>query len=181
MKIEINCDLMHKIYESKHGFNLNRDFKIAFLASSISTLAFSLVNLSDTNYFKKFIMRFAINYLAGLAGVLTCEYISKKTNINNAKNNLILISFLLKSLNIDTNKDLLMNSECYKTKYKFKFDDCKIPYVLQEKYIDIPVLDNNENNSVSVLQEHKIGSNKYIISRGMPVKKKALKLVFNQI
>ena len=183
MKIEINWDLIRKINQAKYGFDLQRDFKIDFFVSTIVTLAFSLPTLNDPDYQKKLLIQFGINYVYGLVGICIGECVSNKVSKANAKHILKIISYLLNDINIETNADLLMKSENYLTKYKVKLNDYKIPYLLQEKYINVPISNNknDKNNSISILQEHVIGSNKYIITRGKPEKKKVLKLAFNQI
>ena len=181
MKIEINWDLMSKIKQAKYGFDLQRDFKVAFVSSILVTSVFSLFNLNDLDYQKKLLMRFGSTFVFGLMGICIGECASNKLSMGVAKKILSMIAYLLKDLNIDTNEELLMKSEKYLTKYKIKLDDYKIPYVLQEKYINIPILSNEKEDYVSVLEEHVIGSNKYIISRGELEKKKVLKPAFNQI
>ena len=85
----------------------------------------------------------------------------------------------LKDINISTSYELLLDSENYKTEYKLKFDEAKIPYIKQDKYINIPVYNDGDIKEVSLVQEHVIGSKSYSLSYGSP--SKVLKPAFNPI
>ncbi len=82
-------------------------------------------------------------------------------------------------LNINTNADLLKQSELKEVDYRL-MSQKGIPYIKQEKYILVPAYDGLENmKKVSILQEHEIGSKEYVLSVGSPKKALELKPVFN--
>ena len=83
-------------------------------------------------------------------------------------------------LNIDTNYDLLLKSELYQKKYHLWLNDDKLPVILESKYILMPTYNFNGNiKDTSVLQQHVIGSKKYVLSLG--TYQKEHKLVYNNI
>ena len=94
-----------------------------------------------------------------------------------AINKLKKLVTLLKDINVDTSYDLLLDSEVYDKKYKIHLNEDKIPEVIESKYILVPTYNYyGEIKETSVLQEHVVGSNNYILSIGSPEKK--LKLVY---
>ena len=78
---------------------------------------------------------------------------------------------------IETNYEMLMTATTiYQTDYKIKFNENKLPSIMQNKYILIPTCDTSEIKDPLILQEHKLFSNEYIISIKDPEVKKVLKL-----
>jgi len=78
---------------------------------------------------------------------------------------------------IETNYEMLMTATTiYQTDYKIKFNENKLPSIMQNKYILIPTCDTSEIKDTLILQEHKLFSNEYIISIKDPEVKKVLKL-----
>jgi len=75
------------------------------------------------------------------------------------------LSYQLKQINVNTSRDLLLDSKEYDRRYPKKF-----PYIVQEKYIMVPTYNNGEITETSILQEHVIGTDKYILSIGTPTK-----------
>ena len=74
---------------------------------------------------------------------------------------------LLKDLNINTVDDLITKSKCTERITNLKFDENKLPYLLESKYITIPSIDYNKRIIDShIVQEHVIGSDIYEISKG---------------
>ena len=86
----------------------------------------------------------------------------------------------LNDLNVNTDYDLLLQSEHYETKYKIKLNEKKLPYLLESKYIMVPTYSySGEIKDTSILQEHVVGSKEYVLSLGSPQKK--LKLAYSGI
>ena len=84
---------------------------------------------------------------------------------------------LLKDINVDTSYDLLLKSEVYEKKYKIHLNEDKIPEIIESKYILVPTYDfNGKIRDTSILEEHVVGSNNYILSLRSPEKK--LKLIY---
>ena len=82
---------------------------------------------------------------------------------------------LFKNLNMDTNASLLSVSECYDKERKLKIDEDGLPYIQESKYFYVPSIDN-EGNLIDnhIVQEHIVGSDTYLLSKGRP--EKVLKL-----
>ena len=77
----------------------------------------------------------------------------------------------LKDLNINTDCDLLLESELYKKEYKIKVNEKNLPYIAESKYIMVPTYNfNGEVSDTSILQEHVVGSKEYVLSIGSPKK-----------
>ena len=94
-----------------------------------------------------------------------------------AINKLHRLVTLLKDININTSYDLLLKAEVYEKKYKIHLNEDKILEIIESKYILIPTYNYyGEVRDTSILEEHVIGSNDYILSLGSPEKK--LKLVY---
>ena len=71
----------------------------------------------------------------------------------------------------------LLKSEVYDKKYQLRLNEDKIIEVLESKYILVPTYDfNGHIKDTSILQEHVVGSDDYVLSFGSPAKK--LKLVY---
>lgn len=83
----------------------------------------------------------------------------------------------MNSLEFNTNFNLLLNSQIYEKKYNIKFNENKLPSLLQQKYILIPTYDyKGEIKKTSFVQEHVVGSKEYILSLGTPSRKKSTRL-----
>ena len=72
---------------------------------------------------------------------------------------------------ISTDYNLLLNSNLYQRNYKIYLNEDKLPEMLESKYVLVPTYDFNGNvKDTSILQEHIIGTNKYVLSLGSPTK-----------
>jgi len=82
----------------------------------------------------------------------------------------------LKNIYVNTDYDLLLNSELLSKNYRIHLNENNIPSLLEEKYILVPSYDFNGNTKhTSIVQEHVVGSSNYVLSIGSP--KKELKFV----
>lgn len=85
-----------------------------------------------------------------------------------------------KEANIDTSYELLKKSFVYDKKINFRINENKIPELVQSKYILVPTYDYlGDIKDTSVVQEHVLGSNNYVLSLGKS--KKVLKPSFSNI
>lgn len=109
-----------------------------------------------------------------LAYRITKSDIYAKRAISNLKQ----LAADFKDLNIDTDYDLILDSELYDKKYKIKFNEKKLPYITENKYILVPTYNfNSDVKETSILQEHVVGSKTYVLSIGSP--KKEFKRVYS--
>jgi len=94
-------------------------------------------------------------------------------------NDLRKLSQLLSTINVKTSFELLQECEEYNRKYRTILNENKLPYILQEKHIMVPTYNDGNIQNVSILQEHVIGTNKYVLSTGSPTKVYKLPLASN--
>lgn len=184
VKIRINYDLLDKIKDSKTGLSLKREaswmkYQMGFGMLVTMPLNILLSQTSDANFIKETIKD--ILFLLFMYGVsdIAIDHFLKESNKNIAKLKLILLLMELRSINIDTNYELLQNAYEYDSTYKFCKNDSKIPLLKEEKYIMVPVIKDGEEKEISLVQEHVVGSKEYILSYGSPQKK--LKLAYNPV
>lgn len=166
MKLRINYDLIKKVKDSKKGFSLQNVAKVrvAILPLHILVLLFYSIggNLSDA--MTGFILGQA-HFALTTTFFIKClkNIIEKYANIN-----LQTLALNLNDLGLKTTAELLKKSEVIETNYKFRFVDDKLPVLTEEKYIMIPLVNNNEE---ILLQEHRVGSKNYELSVNSPVLK----------
>lgn len=83
----------------------------------------------------------------------------------------------LRNQNIDTTYEKLLESKVYKRKYKLAMEGA--PGIIRERYINVPTYDyNGLENTTSILEEHRIGTRKYVLTLGSPKKKLAFKYAY---
>ena len=86
----------------------------------------------------------------------------------------------LNNLNLDTDYDLLLNSQMYKRKYELHLNKDKLPILLESKYVLVPTYNfNGDVKDTSIKQEHVIGSSTYVLSLGTYNKER--KLAYNNV
>lgn len=83
--------------------------------------------------------------------------------------NLEKLVTLLERINVSTNYENLLESELYTKKYSLDTEDRTIPAIMSKKYIYVPAYGyDGEEKTVSILQEHVIGSKEFILSQDEP-------------
>ena len=83
----------------------------------------------------------------------------------------------MRNQNIDTTYEKLLESKVYKRKYKLAMEGA--PGIIRERYIYVPTYDyNGLENTTSILEEHRIGTRKYVLTLGSPKKKLAFKYAY---
>lgn len=175
MKLRINFDFFEKIKDVKEPHNPlkiirnNKEYIVMYLSfwTTFDLLAFDSFN----EFISKVLVDFAIIF--GSAG-LTCilELLLKKDDYAKiAVEDLKGLVSSLNSLNLNTNYELLLESQLSCKEYKIVLNKNKIPQILESKYILVPTYNyNNQIKDVSVLQEHVIGSKDYELSLQSPRK-----------
>jgi len=178
MKLIINYDVVERIYTANNGIPLKDLLKQAI---PIQSSVFAINCIIDFITFdgKIEVLQNSLLFISGLAGVTTAAYMFKKTKEEEIKNDacsdLRILANKLNNLKINTDADLLKKAQVSETKYRMVLNKQKRPTIQQDKYISIPTYDWQGNiKETSILQEHTIGSNEYILSIGSP--QKSLKL-----
>ena len=169
MKLKINYDLLEKVEESKKGFSLSRDMKTvgAFTFFNIATVY--PFTIAEENGLKEILIRIPFLILFHSTFRILPNLLLANLNKEIANGKLDKLAINLQSLNINTNRDLLLNTYKYKTTYKLQKTSKFIPYIKREKYLMIPINDTYKDE-VSVLEEHIIGTREYELSKGEPQK-----------
>ena len=173
MKIRINYDLLEKIEEAKKGFSLKRDIKTIGTTSFFNIVPTFTIAIFEPIALKIILVRipFVISFHTMFRGVI--NLLIGDINKKEANTTLDNLAITLQSLNINTNRELLLNSYKYKTTYKLQKTQKAIPCIKREKYIMVPTNDIYEEEA-SLLEEHIMGTRKYDLSKGEP--QKVLKL-----
>ena len=86
-----------------------------------------------------------------------------------AKYDLFVVLNYLQDLGVNTDYELLLESEAYETKYRLKLNEKRLPILFESKYIMVPSHGfNGYIKETSILQEHVVGTKKYVLSLGSP-------------
>ncbi|MBQ2909424.1 MAG: hypothetical protein IJE53_01295 [Bacilli bacterium] len=175
MKIAVNFDLMDKAMEAKKGFSLKKHSKaVGMCMTLVSPMLVADATLGHKT---------PLEMVARTGGIFLyyCLYFwfSQKARAgltkDRAENDLRQLSYKLNDIFVNTNAELLQDTECYKTEYSVKFEKV-LPKVEQRKYLNVPVNNDWGNNSRSLVQEHIVGSKEYALSHGEPKEQKVYSL-----
>ena len=181
MKLRINYDFFNAIKDVNEGFTpmkivRNNKKGIAFISIPIwFSLDYALYrNLSTV--FKIMLLQF-FGYYMGTEYIIRIA-LKKDIYKEKSEQRLKTLVSLLKDHNINTDYNLLLQSELDTRKYKIHLNEAKIPELIEHKYVLVPTYNfNGMVKDVSIDQEHIVGSNEYILSIGSPEKK--LKLAYS--
>ena len=174
MKLKINYDVLDKINIAKTGINIKRSLKDTARVLTIYTpvnIGLNLALNTPEDIIPEYMYAIGLYTFIHFTPNLFLAKLQKASAIDDLK----ILSSYLKTLNIDTNHELLLNSEKYKTEYELTEEKRKIK---QSKYISVPTEDDSE---ISLLQEHIIGTNEYELSIGEPKKVYKLAPIKNPI
>lgn len=82
--------------------------------------------------------------------------------------------------NIKTDLNLLLDTKLYDRNYRIRLNENKLPELAESKYLLVPTYTATSSmKDTKVLQEHVVGSDKYVLSFGTPKKEKKLVPVYN--
>lgn len=171
LKIIVNYDLLDKIREAKTGFSIKK-FRDPVLFYSSANMAIQIpINIAQGASLDEYIIDLlgflsVHSFCLGSAFLILTKVFKAKAN-----EDLTLLSSRLKDIYVDTSADLLMDAYKYKTEMDFDTNDTGLPILLEKKYIMVPVNNEWDNNSRSLVQEHVVGTKEYALSYGEPEKK----------
>lgn len=174
MKILLNYDLIDKIKVVKTGIRLKKIPKSLVINMSVYT-PYTLI--TNANKPEENIPDLILGL--GIYAVLNYarEVVLAQQNKDAAETDLKWLLSHLDHINSSTTYDQLLESKKYKTEYKLlEKNDEGIRKIQQNKYILIPTSNDEE---VSILQEHIVGTDKYALSIGEPKKVYKLSLANN--
>lgn len=183
MKIILDYDLMDKVRAANGIINLK---KILLTELKKHALAFLGASILETFYEEKSSFSFkiiAISILFSvkvLIDITLIEQTHKDLNIHAADLDIIKLSLQLYDYSLKTTPELLKEAELMQTVYNIKFNEKYFPIIEQKKYILIPTYDSLGNlKETTLLQEHELNSNTWVLSLGSP--SKVLKLSYNHV
>lgn len=159
MKLVINYDLMNEIVRANRGFDVKKfSKKMGTFMGFVGVTSLTIANP----------LFFAWNAIYGTLLYGGTELIFKNITKQNADMKLNILASSLKKINIYTDIELIKKAYLYKTQFKVIHDDKA--YLQQNKFIMLPTNGSLNADEVSLLQEHIVGSNEYILSIGSPKK-----------
>ena len=185
MKIRINYDILHEVELANNGCSLKKDLYYNLRFAWVPGIIAGAVIYSKTKNPMDIIgsnLRCPIIFMC--FNTLWTKLISgipeiKEMKEFNAYNNLKKLATDLSILQVKTNATLLKDTLPVKREYRITTNDKHLPVVVQNKYINIPILyGNGEIGSEVLLQEHVIGSRKYDVSVKSPNKELKLQKVY---
>ena len=188
LKLVINYDMISRINEANGKYKLIRCYKRNYFTGMLATgnVIADIITLCNGASKPSKSISSIIFWLTWYFGVVPLiehgvESIKKKHNYNTYKDDAIddlkKLAQQLRNQNIDTTYENLLASEVYHRKYKLDMEGA--PGIIRERYINIPTYDyNGLETTTSILEEHKIGSRKYVLTLGSPKKKTVLKPAF---
>lgn len=176
MKILLNYDLIDKIKVAQTGIKFKEISKsVATNMILYTPLTFLFNQITNTPEDNLPDLLFGIGIYTALNSAK--ELALFKNNMKEAESDLIRLVSCLDQINVSTTYDQLLESQKYKTEYKLlEKNDEAIRKLQQNKYILIPTKNDEE---VSILQEHVIGTKDYSLSIGAPQKVLKLTLANN--
>ncbi len=175
MKLVIDYDLIQEIQNAKEPFG---PFKIVRQNKHLKALSVPLM-FSITLALSQDVLQSLIILPFQVAVELGFEIFSISLLYQHAgdpyakiaKDRLEHLVPRLKNLYVDTSYKLLLDSEVYHSEYKVHLNEKNLPYLLNSKYIIVPTYNSNGDiKRTSILQEHVVGSEKYVLSIGSKTK-----------
>ena len=170
MKILINYDLLDEIKRAQEPFTIVKEIKNSpslYIKSWAVGTGIGLIyntNLLGISLYSLSVAVAVDVVLSGIGYHLIGDYYKSK-----AFRNLNQLSLDFNKLSVNTNYDLLLDSQWYQSNYKVELSSHNIPYLLENKYILVPSYNQlGEVINTPVLQEHAIGSKDYLLSVSSP-------------
>lgn len=180
MKLENEYDLMDKIKDVNEPFGLMKIIRKKKLLIYLATANFLIITRKED--YKTLLVLFPSSLLIMFSIFLMPDYIAQKMLKMDLYSSIALedlkkLVLKLNNLYLNTDINLLLKSKQYKKKYKVIKKEQVIPKVLESKYIMVPTYNRDGSiKETSIVQEHELGSRKYVLYLGSPEKK--LKLAY---
>ena len=186
LKIVINYDMISRINECNGKYKLIRHYKrnkflgIVTVISVTKDIVYINCGLGKSVENNLSDILFWLLYYLTLAPLVDVAVEGISPNLGLHTREELAIEDLkdlvkeLKNQNINTTYEKILESNVYHRKYKLDMEGA--PGIIRERYISVPTYDyNGYENTTSILEEHKLGSRKYVLTLGSPKKKTVLK------
>lgn len=172
MKLVINYDLFDAILNSREEMSTFKIIRNNKDRLSIYVPLWFMMNLYINGNVPNALLGLPIQLGLYIGmDLITLSALGKDIYKDKSEKNLKTLIPQLQDLNISTDLNLLLESELYEKKKRIELNDKKIPQIIQEKYILVKGHGFNGNvKETSVLQEHILGSDDYVLSLGSPKK-----------
>ena len=171
MKIIINYDFFNAIRDARETvgpLKIVRNEKDKYLCKAPIFFGTNMLLLRDISASLAVLM-FEYSLLIGSDMIINKQEHKDKYAIK-ARKELNQLVTQLSEYNVRTSYEMLLKASLIRNNYYL--DNLSI---INEKLIDIPVINySGMEDETSILQEHKVGSNEYILSLGTSEKKKKL-------
>ncbi len=173
MKLIINYDFFEAIRDVLEPYGtlkIVRNNKDTYM---IRLPLFGVVDLACFQNVPVAMAALIFQYMLVLSGAV---YIDKKSGIDmyatiSAKKVKQLVGEL-EEINVKTEYEMLLQANLYDKRYRLDFNHEKMPIIKEDKYIYVPSYHYDGSiKDTSILQEHMLGSDSYVLSVGEPVKK----------
>lgn len=169
MNLIINYDFFNAIKDTNEGFTpfkVIRNCKTKWVKINLPLLTLAELLTFREDFLKymphAIMIQFGLIIGCNLAGYLTMGDVYK----DESDKKLRMLVSQLKIINVDTSLDLLKESHCESRIYNLKVNK-KFPQIIEYKSILVPSYNYcGEIVDTSIMQEHVVGSNSYILSRG---------------
>ena len=174
MNIIINYDFWEHILDAKEEltpFKIIRNNKRKWARFQFPL--YTLVDAVVTGDLRATILCLTIQF-GGLIGVeyFACKSFDDDAYAKIAKKDLTSLAQKMNDNYVKTSYPLLLDSEYYDRQFKIHFNESKLPEMVEKKYVLVPTygLDGNIN-TISIVQNHVVGSKEYVLTVGTPDRK----------
>ena len=193
-KLVLNYDLMDRIYRANGQHKIRLCYKENFKQLPPTYILFTYLtvnnfvnnHLNDVNPWLSDLVDAPI-YIGTWALIPLTDFVIDKIRVRRgipteqefALEDIKELSRMLNEHYISTTPENILKADFYSRNYKIDMEHDK--GIIRNRYFNLQTYDSLGNEiTTSLLEEHKIGSKKYVLSLGKPQKKKVLKLVYGQ-
>ena len=176
MNIRINYDFFDALYDSSTPFSPLKVLR-NMITSNAYCQAFIVIATASDLIGRKTIGKSLLEnslclFATSFAISVPCALMKVDPLKSSADRDIDELVGSLKSLEVNTDKNLIRQSKKDGRNYKFRLNDKKIPQFVETKFILMPSYNiNGEIEDTDIKQEHVIGTKTYILSKGSKAKK----------
>lgn len=173
MKIKLNYCFIDKIKDIKENMGPLKVIRNnRHLYFKIDLPLWTAINLAFNPSIVRCLLILAFQYGIIIGSELLAALIVRRDIYKDrAQFDLLQTLLKLRDINVNTDLELLLESQVYERHYRLTLNEKKLPILLESKYIMVPSHGfDGVIKDTSVLQEHVVGSKKYVLSQGSPIR-----------